>query len=1241
MLKKTYVTIFIALLSLPLLADYPEVRFGPRPNIDLTTVSPEWVEPDRFRIRLTRETGNHLDQNPIIRQSGLVSFGLQNLDQLAANTGVIDVSATFSGPSVQTRYTDRHRLWGLHLWYDIHITDGQDILEVVQMFQNLKEVDVAEPVYLKQMVAGEVFDWDEELFITREEADGWIPEDPQFDNQWHYHNTGQTNGTPGADISLPAAWEIEKGDSIVLVAIIDDGIQFNHPDLEANMWDGIGFNFVNNSPNVVPGNHGTHVAGTVAAVSNNNVGVAGVAGGSGLGDGVRLMSAQVFQGNSSGGFANSFVWAADNDAAITQNSWGYTAAGVFEQAVLDAIDYFNANGGGEVLDGGLTIFAAGNSGDSGDYYPGFYVGAMSVASTNHNDQKSWYSTYGSWVDISAPGGETNNVNSQGVLSTVTGSGYAFYQGTSMACPHVSGVAALILSKAPGLFTNDEVWDMLVSSTDNHYGVNSGFIGQLGTGRLNAFNALMEVDNYLIGLINPSQFAAEATGTDRVDLSWALNPDNDPVLLTFSEDGFFGTPEGTYEPGDEITGGGTVLFFGQDNAFVHTDLETSTQYFYRIWSKKDGQYSSGRMVSATTWCDVFVLPFDENFDDNQLPLCWETFASSGGNWQVGSFSGGLNIDGSYAYSGSGFTGGQNADLISPILDMTMYDDVTISFQHYYRAPFLGGGSGSFHYSTDNGVTWQQVQSWTSNTQNPATFEVTIPELAGESTVRLRWNNSIGFIGYYWTVGEISITGELVEAPEIFVVDDPIIIELEEGDTDQVELMIANHGEVDLEIIEILVEYANENHSFMDVDPVSMTLSPGEEQHITIHFMATGMEEGQYHASVVILSNDPHNPVVTIPAVMNVFASTPETVVEIINDSEAHTILTTALEVSGLDSALAGEGPFTVFAPTDTAFNELPEGLLDDLLNDPEGALANVLLYHVVEAFALAGDLSDGQEITTMLGEDVLVTINEDGVFINDAEVMITDLIAENGVVHVIDAVLIPPVTTVVDIILDSDIHTVLAVALVAADLIDVLNSEGPFTVFAPVDAAFLDLPDGLLDDLLADPEGALTDVLLYHVVEGYVLANELFDGQEIPTLLGENLVVTINEEGVFINNAKVTLADLEADNGVVHVVDAVITEQEEDTTNIHEIAGSSDLNLLMYPNPARDLLNLEFTLQAPGDAVIEIYSLTGERLSQTLLGNLPAGVHTITEDISTLRSGLYITLLTTGSGTSATRLQIIR
>ncbi len=290
-----------------------------------------------------------------------------------------------------------------------------------------------------------------------------------------------------------------------------------------------------------------------------------------------------------------------------------------------------------------------------------------------------------------------------------------------------------------------------------------------------------------------------------------------------------------------------------------------------------------------------------------------------------------------------------------------------------------------------------------------------------------------------------------------------------------------------------------------------------------------------AEVIVADLEADNGVVHVIDAVMLPAST---VWDIIVGSPAHTTLEAAIIAAELDGALAGEGPFTVFAPTDDAFAALPDGTVDALLQDPTGALAQILLYHVVNAKALSTDLSDGQMITTLNGDSVTVKIMDGKVFIDDAEVIVADLVADNGVVHVIDAVILPKYT-VWDIIMASEDHTTLEAAVKAAELDGALQGEGPFTVFAPTDDAFAALPEGTVDALLQDPTGALAQILLYHVVNAKALSTDLSDGQVITTLNGDSVTVSIADGKVFIDEAEVIVADLEADNGVVHVIDAVM------------------------------------------------------------------------------------------------------
>jgi subtilisin family serine protease len=226
-----------------------------------------------------------------------------------------------------------------------------------------------------------------------------------------------------------------------------------------------GYNFAKNKGAIDPMYHGTHVAGTIAAVNNNGKGVSGVAGGSGNNDGAKIMSLQIFGGNAT--IEKTYVYAAHNGAVISQNSWGYSSPYFYEQSILDAIDYFVAEAGdyaGSPMKGGIVIFAAGKSDYDSEWYPGYHPSALAVASIGPDWKKASYSNFGAWVELSAPGGEQNLGNKNGVLSTIPNDQYAYMQGTSMACPHVSGIAALALANRTKQLTNTELWNKLVTGT---------------------------------------------------------------------------------------------------------------------------------------------------------------------------------------------------------------------------------------------------------------------------------------------------------------------------------------------------------------------------------------------------------------------------------------------------------------------------------------------------------------------------------------------------------------------------------------------------------------------------------------------------------------------------------------------------------------------------------------------------------------------------------------------------------
>jgi transforming growth factor-beta-induced protein len=259
----------------------------------------------------------------------------------------------------------------------------------------------------------------------------------------------------------------------------------------------------------------------------------------------------------------------------------------------------------------------------------------------------------------------------------------------------------------------------------------------------------------------------------------------------------------------------------------------------------------------------------------------------------------------------------------------------------------------------------------------------------------------------------------------------------------------------------------------------------------------------------------------------------------------TTLVAAVQAADLVDALKGEGPFTVFAPTDDAFAALPEGTVESLLlPENKQALTDILLYHVVSGKVMAEDVVGLESATTLLGKDIAIRVDMGNVYINDAQVIITDIETSNGVIHVIDAVILPPADeaqTIVDIAVADERFSTLVAAVLAADLAETLSGEGPFTVFAPTNDAFAALPEGTVESLLL-PENkqALTDILLYHVVSGKVMAEDVVGLTSAPTVLGADITITVRDGKVFLNDTvEVIITDIEASNGVIHVIDAVL------------------------------------------------------------------------------------------------------
>ena len=478
-------------------------------------------------------------------------------------------------------YEERTIAEGLDRWYTIYFDESKDVAEVVQQFNKAAGVEYAERVLPIARPKFTAKPYTGPAPQTRNQPTASAFNDPLLAKQWHYYNDGSVSphAKKDADCNLKPVWEkYTTGKNNVIVAIVDGGIDVTHEDLVGNLYinekekngqagvdddgngfvdDVYGYNFVE-AKDVVGGKiepdnegHGTHVAGTVGARNNNGIGVAGVAGGNGAADsGVRLMSCQIFRGKDEQGDAAAAIkYAADNGAVICQNSWGYSStSGVTAMPKLlkEAVDYFikmagcDANGqqrANSPMKGGVVIFAAGNENKDFAAYPACYPPAVSVSAMAWNFAKASYSNYADWVTIMAPGGDQDRFGIEGgILSTVpkskVPSGYAYFQGTSMACPHVSGIAALIASYFGRQgFTNDELKSRLITAYRpfNIDELNPGYKGKLGKGYIDA-EAAFETDTK----IAPEKVATLTLTPDFVDITaeWSIAKDEDKTAAFY-------------------------------------------------------------------------------------------------------------------------------------------------------------------------------------------------------------------------------------------------------------------------------------------------------------------------------------------------------------------------------------------------------------------------------------------------------------------------------------------------------------------------------------------------------------------------------------------------------------------------------------------------------------------------------------------------------------------------------------
>ncbi|MBO5856284.1 MAG: S8 family serine peptidase [Alistipes sp.] len=548
---RKYLYIVMALMACACVNDDNVVM--PSEEVATPVLIPEDILEGEVIIKFKPEMESILDET-MTRSCGVATrSGIPSMDEVLEILGAYSFERVFP---VDNRHEERTRDNGLHLWYIVHFDDNEDIADAVERLSKLGEVD---KIQCNRRIYRSYNADAESRFISCAEADMMSTRatampfnDPQMYRQWCYINDGTApiaqewaGVVAGADAGCEEAWELCTGDEDIIVAVMDEAVMWSHPDLMDNIWvneaeelhagvdadgngykdDRYGYNFVRNSgitswtSNGSTG-HGTHVAGTIAAVNDNGVGVAGIAGGGKGQKGVKIMTIQLFDGMNSCSLAmeaRAMKYAADNGAVILQCSWGYNSAKSNlimgytpgpateeEWAALyplekEALDYFincagSPNG---VIDGGLAIFASGNEYAAQSSFPAAYSKCISVAAIAADYTPASYSNYGSEVLLSAPGGdleyygtpgeaddtydENGVLNQQGaIFSTlvVNGvAGYGYYEGTSMACPHVSGVAALGLAYAKQQkrhFTWKEFKNLMYSSARD---IDSYFVGE--------------------------------------------------------------------------------------------------------------------------------------------------------------------------------------------------------------------------------------------------------------------------------------------------------------------------------------------------------------------------------------------------------------------------------------------------------------------------------------------------------------------------------------------------------------------------------------------------------------------------------------------------------------------------------------------------------------------------------------------------------------------------------------------
>ncbi|MBR1435176.1 MAG: S8 family serine peptidase [Bacteroidales bacterium] len=531
------------------------------------------------------------------RENGSIATKSAELNSVLDKFGVRSIERVFPDTG---RFEERRRAFGLHRWYRIQYDPNVPETKAAEGFVGIDGIENFEPQPGIKL--------NDEMPFN----------DPLLPSQWHYRNDGSGNQwIAGSDINVFPVWaSYTTGNSDVIVGVVDGGIDMAHEDLAGVVSSSGSWNFCNNSNKISAHNHGTHVAGTIGAINNNGLGVSGIAGGDAEAGvkGVTLLSLQIFSNNDgSGSGASGIVWAADHGAVICNNSWGFDFekddgtmdkeeakklhefysqpnSGEYKSAVKDAIDYFNTNAGLDEngnqvgpMAGGVVFFSAGN--DGWQYGPpANYEGAISVGAYGPTGAKAYYSTYGTqddnWIDIAAPGGDYQYSQ---IVSTLPGNAYGNMQGTSMACPHVSGVAALLVSYlgGPG-FTRDMLLERMLNAPNPNLNLASSRIGI----PIDAMGAISYGSDPEIPL-DVTSLKAEAS-SNHVTLSWNVTASENGITA-YAYRLFYGTDKDAVinataaKPGTGVST--AVVETGRadegDELSKTIDLGFETTYYFKV------------------------------------------------------------------------------------------------------------------------------------------------------------------------------------------------------------------------------------------------------------------------------------------------------------------------------------------------------------------------------------------------------------------------------------------------------------------------------------------------------------------------------------------------------------------------------------------------------------------------------------------------------------------------------------